>query len=73
MICNNCGYDTPETQPIAASEDELEAARYFYEQTIVAMKGHYGENNTWDKVTPDAQQAMGKAAGEFKRRYVCAG
>lgn len=73
MMCDQCGFDTPETKPIKAEDFELEAARFFYEATLRAMRGHFGANEKWESLREEVRQAMGIAAGEFKRRFVCAG
>jgi len=73
MLCKYCGYDTTETNELKPDEYELQAARVFYEETVKALKGHFGEKNRWDEVHPCAQAALALATSEFKKRYVCAG
>ena len=67
----HCGVDRLIPEPDVW---ELDAAKFFFDQTVVALRGgHRGDHGKFTDLMKDVQRAMGHAAAEFKRRYVCAG
>ena len=72
MICRDCSHEV-EAEISEPDEHHMEAARFFFEAIVRAMKGHHGDQERWCDLREETRRAMGHAVPEFKKRYVCAG